>query len=82
MTKYNEQTGIFSFNCAEKFDETHLDKDGYWHRMFTTQDGLVGHQTNRPTCHICNRGMDIHITENSYTESCPICGNGTGSVWT
>jgi hypothetical protein len=81
MAKYDEKTGLFTFNGAERFDQTHNDKDGYWHRMFTTKDGLVGHQTNRPQCLQCNHPLEIHKTDHSYTEICPICGQGTGSMW-
>jgi len=81
MAKYNKRTGLFTFHGGETFDETYTDEDGYWHRMFTTENGLVGHDSNRPYCFQCNYGMDIQKTEHSYTEICPNCGQGNGSMW-
>jgi hypothetical protein len=80
VMKYNKNTGTISFTGSEAFDITIKDKDGFTHTIKRDGKGYHSHISDRPYCLPCMHFMDVYKGEWSYTEICPKCGNGFGSV--
>lgn len=72
--------GCWNLKYKEGGEAGRTDREGYKH-TFQYRKGLILHFSDRPFCLECERNKEITQTPNSYSEICPQCGQGVGSMW-